>query len=84
MLAIILIHLIQVDPIIREGKLQSVLSVTDRADTILICQKDNVNYAQYTPVHYKDNTTQQKQPQMAQEFLTGILLCENRADIFHL
>ena len=43
-----------VDPIIREGKLQSVLSVTDQSDTILICQK-NVNYAQYTPVLYKDN-----------------------------
>ena len=28
-----------VDPIIREGKLQSILSVTERADTILICQK---------------------------------------------
>ena len=28
-----------VDPIIREGKAQSALSVTDRADIILFCQK---------------------------------------------
>ena len=37
-----------------KSKLQYVSLVTDRADTILICQK-HVKYAQYTPFLYKDN-----------------------------
>ena len=71
-----------VDPIICEANFNLYCQSLTELIPFLFSQ-NNVNYAQYTPVFYKDNMIQLKQPQMAQAFWTEMLLCINRVDSSH-